>query len=58
MGSAEFRRHAMKITGCGRGWQKPLALKLGLSLVTIKRYSSGYRAIPRPIELLIKELLK
>lgn len=46
----------MKITGNRRGWQKPLVEKTGLSLSTIKNYSSGYRAIPRTIEILMREL--
>lgn len=58
MKSAEFRKHAMKITGCPRGWHKPLAERLGISLGSVEKYSSGHRKIPLVVEKLIIELVK
>jgi transcriptional regulator with XRE-family HTH domain len=54
----EFIQLGQKIVGMMRGYQRPLAIRLGISVMTVKRYASGNSAIPRSIELFMRELVK
>ena len=58
MTSAEFIKAGVKLTGIARGYQLPLAEKLGISIRTVKSYASGDSLVPLSIEYLIKELSK
>jgi len=58
MTPVEFIQAGQKIVGKQRGYQPPLARKLGVSLTTVKRYASGYSFVPQTIKLMINELLK
>jgi hypothetical protein len=54
----EFKDLGKKITSCKRGYQMPLALKLGISLRQVQYYASGKSTVTKTIELLMMELSK
>ncbi|MFA6213391.1 MAG: hypothetical protein WC714_28400 [Candidatus Obscuribacterales bacterium] len=58
MTSVEFIQAGYKIAGKKRGYQVPFSEKIGVSVITVKRYAAGESVIPMPVRLLIKELLK
>lgn len=57
MDSAEFISLGQKITGIKRGYQIPLAKRIGKSRAMIKRYAAG-DPIPETVQILMKELGK
>jgi len=56
--SYEFIMLGQRIVGIMHGYQKPLALRLGISVMTVKRYASGECNVPKCIELFMRELVK
>ena len=54
----EFIQLGQKIVGICYGYQKPLAIRLGISIDAVKKYAAGERCIPRNIEILVRELAK